>query len=508
MQTPQEIAGQLAELLQLAEQVRISGRHDQAESILITVNGLVPDSPAVARGLGLIACARGDWETGAERLKHAVDGGLEDSESWNALGAARNALGLTEAASAAFSRALALNPVDPAILINQANTLRQLGRSDDALPLLDRAAAVDPSSALVHFSRGNLLLEQMRHAEAVDAYGASLTLDPNQPQARLNRAHARLMIGDFEKGWADYEARKDIPGALGPARPLDIPPWLGEPDLAGKTILLHCEQGMGDALQFIRYASLVAACGARVVLESFEALAGLLATAPGVDQVITRRDPLPPCDVHCPLMSLPLALGVTEPLPAPEPYVFPDRLKTQAWKGRFPERLRIGIANAGNPAQARDRYRSIPLDVLADALPLGPAYVLLQKTLREGEQEVLAGRPDIAFAGPDMRDFTDSAAATAAMDLVISICSAPAHLAGALHKPLWVLLAHPADWRLGMEGDTSAWYPTARLYRQTTGGDWSGPLARITAGLQAMIAQSHVCGATGVRDRSTTTIPR
>lgn len=523
------ITAQIEELISLADGLRTAGEFEQAGDILASLERLAPSEPAVRMALAVAI------EAFCDRLLQAkdYDGALEAADRALALspglavalnnrGNALNGLGRHGEAVAAFTAALARSPMDPAVRVNLAaalhglgkladaltqldraiwldptlpgahvnrgNVLRDMGRHDEALESYARAAALEPAMAEAHASRANLLAELQRNREALEAYDAALALRPGDAKLRLNRSYSRLLLGDFEGGWRDYEARRAIPQNLGPSRQLSAPLWLGEEGLEGRTILLHCEQGMGDAIQFVRYARAVAALGAVVVLEAFEALAPLFRTVEGVAQVITRRDLLPAIDCHCPLMSLPLALSVAGgPAPASPPYLSVDAAHADRWRGRFTGSLKIGVAVSGKPANANDRRRSIPLAAVADALPLGPTYVLIQKDIRDEDRAVLDARPDIAFPGPELASFADAAAICQAMDLVISVDTSLAHLGGALGRPVWILLSQPWEWRWRIEGEHSDWYPTARLYRQDRRDDWADTLGRIERDLGKMV---------------------
>jgi tetratricopeptide (TPR) repeat protein len=511
-----EVLAQIEELTRLAEALRQAGRLAEAEEVLLGLHQLAP-GPAIARGLGLIRAARGDWRDAASLLLAAP----ADGETLNALavchvqlgdpgqalafadeairrgstaaftnrGAALSGLGRLEEACAAFQEALARDPDDLAAQTNLAAALQAVGRSAEAVEAAGRALALDPALAPAHAVRANALFALGRNTEAIASYDAALELDPSQARLQVNRGYCHLQLGHFALGWRDHEARERIPGALGPGRPLAMPRWQGE-DLGGKTILLHCEQGMGDSIQFIRYAARIKERGAQVVVEAFQALERLLATAPGVDQVITRRDPLPQLDYHLPLMSLPLVLGEPEPWTPDAPYLAVPADAREAWKDALPPAaLRIGVCASGNPAQANDRHRSIPLADLLAALPEGPSYLLLHKEVREEDQAALEARPDVAFLGDRIADFADTAALIEQMDLIVSVDTGVSHLTGALGRPVWILARTPSDWRYAHHPTQTAWYPSATVYRQVERGDWQEVLERVRRDLTAFAAE-------------------
>ena len=391
------------------------------------------------------------------------------------LGNAVSALGRHAEAEQLYRRALAIEPQRAATLVNLGNALQALDRPLEAIERYDRALALSPRLAQAHNNRGNALRALNRHAEAVAAYERALEIDPGFADAHLNQGLARLCLGDFERGWPEYEWR-DRRAALGPGRESAAPPWRGEEPLAGKTVLLHAEQGLGDTIQFLRYAPLVARKAARVVLEVQAPLKGLAAGLGGVERAIAQGEPRPAFDAHCPLPSLPLAFGTrTETIPADIPYLQAPPDKLAEWRARLGERraFRAGVVAAGQPGHRNDRNRSMAMARLADALAAPGEIELfsLQPSLEE-----CAG---IRSFGGHLKDFSDTAAAVSLMDLVVSVDTAVAHLAGALGMPVWILLPYSPDWRWMLEREDSRWYPSARLFRQGQIGDWQPVLERV-----------------------------
>ena len=298
---------------------------------------------------------------------------------------------------------------------------------------------------------------------------------PDHAAAHWNLADCRLLLGDFERGWQEYEWRWKRDQREIKQREFPQPRWSGAEALAGRTILLHSELGLGDTLLFCRYAKEVAARGARVVLEVQPPLVTLLAGLAGVAQIVASGDPLPVFDCHCPLMSLPLAfrthLGT---VPADVPYVRSDPARVAQWRSRLgaSAKPRVGLVWSGSVALRNDQ-RSM---ALADMLPLvddRAEWVSLQKELRDADREDLASRAAIRHLGDELRDFSDTAALVDLMDLVVTVDTSVANLAGAMGKKVWILLPYnPHDWRWMLTREDSAWYPTARLFRQPAPGDW------------------------------------
>jgi hypothetical protein len=296
-----------------------------------------------------------------------------------------------------------------------------------------------------------------------------------------------LALGRYTEGWQPYEARRRVKGAaVLPDR--QRPLWLGKESIAGKTILLYAEQGLGDTIQFCRYAALVAGQGARVILEVQPALTTLLADIEGPQQLVAQGDPLPDFDCHCPLLSLPLALGTRlETIPASIPYLAAQPERIAKWEAALgqKEKPRVGIAWFGNPQNGSDRNRSMPLHRLLPLLTAGASFVSLHHEVRAEDQTVLDARPELLHFGGGLGDFTDMAALVTRLDLVISVCTSVAHLAGALGKPVWVLLPFAPDWRWMLDRTDSPWYPTARLFRQQRIGDWDGVIRTVAEHLAA-----------------------
>jgi hypothetical protein len=300
---------------------------------------------------------------------------------------------------------------------------------------------------------------------------------------------ALLYGGDYVRGLPEYEWRHQDPDFADPGREFDEPLWLGDASVEGRTILIHSEQGLGDAIQMSRYAPLVAARGARVVVEAAPSLVPLLRQLPGVDEVVEAGEPLPAFDLHCPIFSLPLACGTgREPIPSPGGYLKPDPVRLALWSARLGPRkgLRVGLAWRGNPRHNNDAIRSMALDTLLAQMPAALDLVSLQKEMREEDLPALRAHPGLRHFGEEIRDFADTAALCQLVDVVVTVDTSIAHLAGALGRPAWVVLAHRPDWRWGCEGDSSPWYDSVRLYRQPRDGDWDSALARVNADLRAL----------------------
>jgi hypothetical protein len=394
-----------------------------------------------------------------------------------------------EDALQSFERAIALAPNDYRIYSERGNTLRELGRRDEALASFDRALALEPRFAMGLNNRAALLGELVLPHAALESLLQAVAIEPDNPDPHWNIALCTLLMGDYARGWREYEWRWKNTSLGSKLRECGVPRWTGEP-LDGRRVLLHAEQGFGDTLQFCRYAPMLQRQGAHVVLEVQPALAGLLRGQWAGIEVIARGDALPPLDCHCPLLSVPDAVGTrVDTIPSPGPYLRPPADSLAKWRRRLPDAgaPRVGIVWSGNPKHKNDHNRSLPLATLLEALPSGPRYYSLQRELRPGEGALLASRPDVTHLGGDLDDYRDTAAACTLMDWVICVDTSVAHLAAALGRPTWVLLpAHP-DWRWLLDRTDSPWYGSARLWRQPSLGDWASLLRSVRRGIEDQV---------------------
>ena len=372
--------------------------------------------------------------------------------------------------------------------LNRANVLKAMGQPQDALTALDRVVALEAAYAEAWSNRGNLLKDMGQLDEALASYDRALALDPAHPDASWNKAWALLLTGDLAAGWPLHEYRWQASGRAPPAH--DQPQWRGDVDLSGKTLLLESEQGFGDVLQFCRYVPLLAARGARVVLEVEAPLRDLMASLEGVAALIAKGEPRPAYDLYCPLLSLPLAFGTTlETLPGQTPYLTADPARVAAFTARHPRRegrQRIGMVWSGGFTHLGDERqdpRSLPLADLLAILPGDADLFCLNTNFRPADRALLATRPDITV--PTLNDFADTAALIETLDQVITIDTAVAHLAGAMAKPTTLLLHANADWRWLQGRSDSPWYPTVRIFRQEVAGDWSGVLGAVAGAFAA-----------------------
>jgi tetratricopeptide (TPR) repeat protein len=400
-----------------------------------------------------------------------------------------------EDALAAYDQALSLKFDLENAWLGRGNVFVSLNRYDEALAAFDKALALNPDLENAWLGRGNVFAGLKRYDDAFAAYDKALALEPACADAHYNEGLLRLSLGDMS-GWVKCEYRWETQQFRAQKRNFSQPLWLGDADIKDKTILLHAEQGLGDTLFVCRYIPKVAALGAKVILEAQPPLKSLLRDVGGVSMAIGRSETIPHFDVHCPLMSLPLAFKTSvETIPGVVPYLTVPKHAVEKWRPKLSDaqELKVGIAWAGNPDFAGDRARSILLqNILAVTRVNGIKYFSLQKDLRHGDDEILNANPHIVRIDKDINDFEDTAAILMSLDLVISSDTAIVNLAGASGRPVWVLLPFASDWRWLIDRDDTPWYPTARLFRQAAVGDWTTLVDEVCAALEQSVAPAHV----------------
>jgi len=417
-----------------------------------------------------------------------------NADAWTHRGNVLFALKRHEEALASYDSSLAIRPDHAKTCNDKGAALAELGRFGAALKCYDKAISLQPDSAETLNNRGLALAELGRFDEALASHVSATTVRPDLAEAHFDEGLCRLLTGDFRRGWEKYEWRWKRKDRRWKIRDFPQPKWLGEEEIGGKTILLHTEQGLGDTIQFCRYASLAAERGAKVVLVVQPTLRSLMESLAGPVQVLAEGDPLPAFDLHCPLPSLPLAFRTTlDNIPGRVPYLKPDESRIDFWRTRLgPKTLvRVGLVWSGHPEHKKDRDRTLPLKDLAPLAGAGCALFSLQKEIRDSDKEAFESIGVIRQFGDELNDFSDTAALASFMDLVISVDTSAAHLAGALGKPVWILLPRAPDWRWLLDREDSPWYPTARLFRQPKPGDWQSVVERVTAELLRLKAHPH-----------------
>ena len=463
------------------------GERAAAAAIYRAILAAEPDHAGALHHLGVITHEQGDTAEALRLITAALATNPDDGAALVNRGVVLIHLGRPEEALAAFDHALTLQLSAPA-LFGRGNALLALERREEAIAAYDAALTRDPDHAEALFNRGKALLELERPFEALPALRRAIALKPDYAEAHLTEALCRLLGGDFARGWRAYEWRWRTAFQTPSKRDFAQPLWLGEGPVAGETLLVHAEQGFGDTLQFCRYATLLAERGARVVLEVQPELKTLLASLGGVSTLIGRGEPLPDFDRHAPLLSLPLAFGTTvETIPASTPYLRAPPERVERWRARLPAGRRIGLAWSGRASHLNDHHRSLDPVWLTPLLATNATFVSLQKDYRPQDRAWLAAHPEVLDCSADLKDFADTAALARAMDLVITVDTSTAHLAGALGIPAWILLPFIAlDWRWLLGRDDTPWYPQARLFRQRGPGQWPEVITRIAQTLRSL----------------------
>ena len=417
-----------------------------------------------------------------------------------------------EDAEADFERSIALAPSVAETHNNLGLLHWKRGRTDQAFACIDRAIALRPDFAAALANKAWMLLDLQLLDQAATAFRKSLAIDPNRASTIFSFALLQLLTGDFERGWAGREARwKASPlglADLGFAQP----PWRGEQPIEGKTILLYCDEGLGDSIQFARYVPMLAARGARVILGVRPAIQQLLAGITGVAECTSREAASSLAfDLHCPLGSLPLAFGTRlDTIPLAGSYLpAPPAARVKAWQDRLEgwlgprTRFRVGLVWSGDPGHKNDHNRSIALRTLAPSLDCDVQFVSLQKSIRDQDRAFLGEHGGILDLTEQLTDFTDTAALVSCLDLVISVDTSVVHLAGALGAPVWTMLPFNPDWRWLLNRDDSPWYRSMRLFRQPRRGDWTSVVNDVRRELEGLVSawpgrEPHSQGATNV----------
>lgn len=479
---PREIAA----LFQQAVAHHQAGRAADAERLYWEIIDKAPGHAEAHQNLGLIAYQAGFADPAIEHLSAAARLNPRGPVIQSNLGLVLQAVGRLPEALACFERAVALKPDYADAWLSRGYTLGQLQRPGEALASYDRALALAPGHPKVLVNRGVALRDLGRIAEARESFALALRAEPGFVPAHLGAALTDLVAGDFARGLPEYEWRWRDSQLVAARREFREPLWLGREPLAGRTILLHAEQGFGDTLQFCRYASLLAEQGARVLLQVQAPLTSLLRSLAGPSVVLGPEDPLPAFDCQTPLLSLPLACGTTlGTIPAPAAYLAADPERVARWQQVLgaKQRPRVGLVWSGNAAFRKDLARSVPLARLAPLLRADAEFISLQQEVRADEVEDLRGTR-IRHFGPELTDFAATAALATCCDLVVTVDTATAHLAGALGRPVWVLLPAAPDWRWLRERSDSPWYPSARLLRQADHGDWAPVIEQVRRELE------------------------
>ncbi|MFI4975355.1 MAG: tetratricopeptide repeat protein [Caulobacterales bacterium] len=482
----------MGELQRTLEEAVERHRDGQLEAALELYDAFIAAEPNFApahNNLGHLLTTLGRPADAMTNLQAAIRLNPGYAEAFNNLGNALRDLHRPDEALASYDRALALKPDLAQAHSNRGNALLDLGRPAEALAAYDRSMSLQPALADAHRNRGAALYRLNRPREAIDSYGQAIRIDPDDAEAHFQQSLAMLLAGDFDAGWPAYEWRKRRPGRRAGSFPV-ASEWLGERDISESTVLVYAEQGLGDTIQFCRFVGRLRTRCRNLVLQVQPELKSLMTANLGAVTVVDAAEAPPPFDVHCALMSLPLALGIEpDQFSVDGPYLRADGERRSRWRARLPSttKPRVGVAWSGGGHHPDDRNRSIALERLAPLLSPDIDWVCLQNQVRDRDADRLAALDHVAFLGEALADFSDTAAVIDLTDLVICVDTSVAHLAGAMGKPVWILLPFSPDWRWGLGRSDTAWHPTARLFRQPKPGDWASVIAAVSRELQALV---------------------
>jgi Flp pilus assembly protein TadD len=468
-------------------------RHEEALVLFDRALAIAPDHVEVLCHRAIVLESLNRHQEALAGIEQALTLAPQHQPALRLRGHALQYLGRHHEALASFDQALALDPDQADTLVYRSITLVDLSRPEEALDSLERALVLDPQhpGALQH--RGVVLDRLGRRNEALAALDEALRSDPHNPSVRYNRSLVCLALGRLEEGFREMETRWDGSPLRAHRLKSHAPLWLGNAPPAGRSILLHYEQGFGDTMQFVRYVPLVARLGAEVILCVPTALRSLMASLPGEARLVAEGESWPPVHYYCPLMSLPLALGTTlASIPAEIPYLHADPGRSQWWSATLgtSRKPRIGVVWAGRQQPPINVKRDMPLQALLPLFELDAEWISLQKEVPEADREALERLPQLARHGETVSDFADTAALIDNLDLVITIDSAVAHLAGALGKPVWIMNRYAACWRWMERRSDTPWYPTARLFRQSSLGDWGSVVEQVCAATARFIGDA------------------
>jgi tetratricopeptide (TPR) repeat protein len=488
------------------------GRHQEA---IASYDQAIPCDPNLAdshynRGVALTSL--GQHEAALLGYTRATELNPNYAQAYNNRALIHADEGNLSAALTDYAQAIRAQPQFVDAWINQADLLRRLYRYEEALDSSEQAVRCAPNHPQAHNSHGATLANMGRYRDALASYDRALQLNPSLAEAAWNKALIQLSRGELREGWKHYESRWQVKSLKLVRRFADRPAWQGAESVEGKAVLLHHEQGFGDSIQFSRYCTLVATQGARVILSAPSPLHALFKSLSGVhevvDQAVTRS-----FDFHCPLLSLPLALGTDwASIPAPARYLRAEQRAKKRWAARLKPRDQrpvVGLVWAGRPTHAKDLERSTALRQWLPLMDDRVRWISLQKEIRASDASQLASLFPIERFGEELTDFADTAALIENLDLIVTVDTAVAHLAGALGKPVWILLPYVADWRWFQDREDSPWYPTARLFRQSAPCDWAPVIERVGTEIRnrfenherALFAEVTVTGNSGTRPR-------
>lgn len=474
----------------LGNAFRDKGSYESAVRCYREAIGILPDSAEVHKNIGNVYVDMGELDKALDWYREALKRDSADAEIYYNMANAYRDRGEAETAAGYYRKSLELDARLVDAHYNLGNALRDLGRYDDAIAGYENALALKPQYFEAFNNMGVVFKEKGELEESIRYYEKALAIHPDVAETQWNLALVYLLAGRFEEGWKRYEWRWKKGDYSPYKRSFPRPQWQGE-EIAGKRVYLHAEQGYGDAIQFVRYAAPVAERGAEVIVEVPASLAGLFLSAEGVSRVVVRGGEIPEFDYHCPLLTLPMVFGTSlDTVPSRVPYLFSDPGLTNAWRQRLAEHgdgLRVGLVWSGNPEHKNDRNRSLPFEQLMPLMQEQRTLFFSLQKGRESEDPVKwRERVRIIDYTEELRDFADTAALIMNLDLVVSVDTAVAHLAGALGREVWTLLPYAPDWRWMLKRTDSPWYPSMRLIRQPVPGDWGAVIGQVRSSIRGM----------------------
>ena len=461
---------------------RQMGQFDAALASYQQASALKSDDAVSYYNCGLVLNDLKRFEAAVAAYSQAIALKPNYADAYNNRGNAQRDLKQPEAALASYRQAIALKPDYAEAYYNVGVALRDLKQTEAALASYHQAIAIKPDYIDAYCNRGNAYRDLKRFDEAVASYDYAIAIKPDYAKAHWYKSLLKLLLGDYDEGWRLYEWRWRTATFTNTVRYYQQPLWLGEQALIGKTLLIYGEQGLGDTLQFCRYVQMAQAQGAKVILAVPRELFTLMTTLKGNVTLIEQGHELPDFDLHCPVMSLPLAFKTAvSTIPAAVPYLYSSPEKQALWHKRLgaKTKLRVGLAWSGSSLHENDLNRSLPLALWASLLALPIEFHALQKDIRADDADFLSNHTTIQSHQDELLDFSDTAALIANMDLVIAVDTSVAHLAGALAKPVWLLLPFIPDFRWLLDRADTPWYPTARLFRQPVAGDWESVISAV-----------------------------
>jgi Flp pilus assembly protein TadD len=490
----------VAQALQTAGAFQRAGQLAAAEALYRQIVASDPGQAEAWHALGSMALFSGRVEEAVGFFAQAIARVPAHATYHSDLGIAYRRSGRLGEAVASFRQAVALKPDFAEAHSNLGRALVQLGRIEEAIASGQRAVAANPGLPEAHLNLGAAFLRDKSFAPAIEAFRRAIALRPDFSEAHRTLSFILLLLGQYEEGWKEHEWRWQCPVWSPRFQSFVAPRWDGRP-VPGATIWLHAEQGFGDAIHFLRYVPLVRErSGAEVALLCPPQLGSLLAAdgncpVPVIATKTLDGATLPATDRHLPLLSLPAVLGLFEPLPMAGPYLRADPQRCANWRERLRtvSGLHVGVAWAGNPSHQDDRARSMEFPQIAAILDEVPGVTLvnLQVDSRGACPTVPAAASRWIDFTAELTDFAETAALMAELDLIISVDTAAAHLAGALGRPVWTLLPFIPDWRWGLDREDTPWYPTMRLFRQQRPGAWDGVIQRVVEALRGMKPEAH-----------------